>query len=338
MMSAEMSPEFDVTTSVSSVTKSFPMTYSTVSVVFNTAAGLAIFVLNALCFLSIISQGLHNEEIKFLFMAAYAAIDSLLGLCSIVQNLVVNLKAVYNHLDSVETVCFVTSSFIEALTKADTFCLLLLTVDQYMRIRLHMRYPLYATKRNAYIGLGLMSMVVAANVIALNVIMWHRAAQGCVSYGELSVWYDAYNQIVMFVIPLLAITAMHGRIFYMARKQLKKSRTLQGQVRMDHHPSSSVGSRRENTAQNYVSSTSSKRQWKAVVTLTVLVGILLVTWTPVNIVTMLFWLSSPIELQPYMVELFILFFYLNFLLNPVVYILRIPEVKRGIGKLMGKFC
>lgn len=65
-----------------------------------------------------------------------------------------------------------------------------------MRIELHMRYPIYATFRNACIAL-VGAFVLCSAHVAVSTFVWYRADEHC-NYLLLPRWYHIYTNVSVF--------------------------------------------------------------------------------------------------------------------------------------------
>ena len=198
--------------------------------------GFFSFVLNLICALVIFKERLHSNENRFFFMASLAVADTTLGLSLLVVQLV--------ELISVDKICSsVGTILLETAIVADVLCLCLLTCDQFMRIILHMRYPVYATFRNACIALSVVVCICLGHAILAVAMRAEGSVSRCPStYGDPTYdythgkWFYVYDIICYFILPLLAIIFMHGWILHVSRKQMKRLRTLAPMMRGAGNP------------------------------------------------------------------------------------------------------
>lgn len=336
--------------------------------------GIATCILNVICVVAILRGKLHKEENKFLFMLSLAVSDSVYGFLQFV--LAVIRRSMESH-----SLCFISTMLLDVTISVDILSLILLTTDTFLLIELHMKYHVYATRRNAYLALTGLLIVCLMEVIIIANLYSYNTNVKCDYIDMYPTWYHLCSAMFYFLIPLIAIMGMHLRIFHISRLQLKKMSVvdsiapqvrlnggevpitstnvtgqvgnqggnppLQGSVELFNIPStmsdrSNHGQHSQNdsgttcpTGQN----SRTRRHWKAVITLTILIGKLFCTWVPANIASILdVFVPDLYGNSGYIGRLLMdntdLLYMLNPLLNPLIYIVRMPRVKREIRKFI----
>ncbi|XP_026851660.2 trace amine-associated receptor 1b [Electrophorus electricus] len=120
------------------------------------------------------------------------------------------------------------------------------------------------------------------------------------------------TSMVSFFIPGLVMFGIYSRIYVVVRGQARSIDFLAGQLRMDSH--------RPGGFRN--------RAWKGTMTLSIVVGVFLICWTPFflcNIVDPFIGFSIPPELT----DALVWFGYLNSTLNPFIYAFLYPWFRKA---------
>lgn len=341
--------------------------------ILHSAIGIAMCFLNAICAAAIIRGKLHEEENRFMFMGSLAVVDSIFGFTLV-------LTATLNQCQTNSIVNFASNIAHEAVLAADPLCLCLMTADQFMRIELHMRYPVYASFRNACFALTGVLFLCSAQVVVVSFV-WYYSGEETFNYLLLPRWYHIYNIVVYFLVPLLLIVSIHMRIFYISWIQMKKVAHLAPMMSVGskcclrscdmgckHHDASVTTSRsinnfevstvhippprgsvqqskKHNTSagqavrpQGHNHSLKARKQWNAVITISVLVGVLLCSWVPPYLVANLFVFYPSLTVTSTVLgkifDFISTMYLINSLINPFIYIARVPEVKRQIKKMI----
>jgi hypothetical protein len=261
--------------------------------------------------------------------------------------------------DSGEVFCLLLNTFTQLAAGADVYSLLLLSIDQFMRIELSLKYPVYASRRNAYIAVGALLAFVSLNTIPF-IVIWTE--DNSCSYMESSpLWYQLSSRLTFFVIPLVVIVGMHGRILYLSINQMAQMKRLQistggkqfsGKVwccvigsrvssaniraegiTVDTSAASSDVPRHGVSSQQTL--TSPRKHWKATVTLLVLVGTIVLCWTPLNMCMLIINTTGTI-VSPHVLGVAVVLYMSNYCLAPIIYIVRIPEVKLELKRIFLK--
>ena len=310
------------------------------------ALGAAIIMLNGLCLAAMARGRLYNEANKFLFMGSLASINIPLGLLQITDNLPESTNfSAFN--DTIY--CYINNTVGHLGVCIQVFSLLLLTIDQYVQIEKPLMYTVYATRKKAYLALTVVSGMGVLNV-AMAYIIWETNGTGCQYAFAMPIWYLAYYIGFMMALPLSCIITVHVRIMGIAWKQAKKIASFQlSTYSAEGTTATGIQLSRRGTAEGaqHISQLQSeanpsrrtvkhpahlRAQLRSVLTISVMVGTFVCCWLPSTVAV------SLAKFHPGMVPLDILrvtsFVYsCNYLITPLIYIVRLKEVKREIRKM-----
>ena len=320
-------------------------------------------ILDIFCVVAIIRGGLHKEENRFIFMIFLSLGEMFTTLVFTVQFLT---GKTYFFLDLLSPFSLDTSScmglnYLSSLAiSLSVIGLLLLNTDQWMRIEFSLKYHAYATKKNVCILISVGSIYAILNFSAL-VLASFKVANHCDFVSGYPHWYYFYGVIAYTAIPVSLVSLMNGRIWYISIIQYRRMKHEQhlghfnagtaSQLQLQQHKLKDIDKEQRSTpSQIHLGirakmsrghrpkvSPPFKRHWKSTITVVILVGSLFLCWTPATVCMGLTAVGAA-KTSHMVMGVFTMIVMANYVLTPIVYIVRVPEVKRELKKIFQRCC
>ena len=327
----------EVTASIEITTTSEPKEEATLEKIFLTTIllleSVTAMTLDALCVVAIMKRRLHKEENRFIFMTVLALAEMLVALSFAVQfitgenYLLLNLLILFELGDIGCALLNCASTFAICMAM---LALLLLTTDQYLRIEFSLKYPTFATRRNAFIQISVAFAFVIFDVLLLIWVLSTNSGQQCSITWNFPPWYYIYGCLAYVLLPLSLIALMNGRIWYLSFVQQRNLKKMQPVSRVQSHTNNhgvhGSGDATERSSQGPNRNPPSSRHWKTTVTVAILVGSLVLCWTPMTL-SMALSVFEGVDFSQATLGFCAMISMVNYLITPAVYIIRIPEVK-----------
>ncbi|NXP65812.1 DRD1L protein, partial [Chloropsis cyanopogon] len=228
--------------------------------------------------------------------------------------------------------------------------LCLISVERYCAIANPFRYQRRVTRRVACVTIGvawLLSLLISFIPVQLQ---WHKDRElpsreqlglnGSAEEGScdpsLSRTYAISSSLISFYIPVAIMLGTYGRLFRIARRQLRRISSLEGPA--GHR--SCLGSPRETSLKD-----SLKKETKVLQTLSVIMGVFVCCWLPFFVLNCLEPFCDPELRVPgalpcvsrSVLSTFTWLGWANSALNPIIYAFN-AEFRRAFASLLGWGC
>ncbi|NWW68562.1 DRD5 protein, partial [Ifrita kowaldi] len=221
--------------------------------------------------------------------------------------------------------------------------LCLISLERYWAIASPFRCQGMVRPRVAFVAIGaawLLSLLISFIPVQLR---WHKeraqaALNGSAEQGgcdpSLGRTYAISSSLISFYIPVAVMLGTYGRLFRIARRQLRRVRSLE---RAAGHGRSCPGSPRETSLKN-----SLKKETKVLQTLSIIVGVFVCCWLPFFVLNCLVPFCAA-ELRgraarpcvsSTVLSAFTWLGWANSALNPVIYAFN-AEFRRAFASLLG---
>lgn len=310
-----------------------------------TAACLSLLVLstllgNALVCAAVLRFPHLRSKVTNLFVVSLAASDLLVAV------LVMPWRAASDVLGfwPFGAFCDLWVAFDITCCTASILHLCLISLERYWAIASPFRYQRMVTQRVAFVAIAaawLLSLLISFVPVQLR---WHkdRAQPGLNGSEEqgscdpsLSRTYAISSSLLSFYIPVAVMLGTYGRLFRIARRQLRRVRALE---RAAGHGRSCPGSPRETSLRS-----SLKKETKVLQTLSVIVGVFVCCWLPFFVLNCLVPFCDA-ELRGRgalpcvsgtVLSAFTWLGWANSALNPVIYAFN-AEFRRAFASLLGR--
>ncbi|NWX60177.1 DRD5 protein, partial [Promerops cafer] len=232
--------------------------------------------------------------------------------------------------------------------------LCLISVERYWAIASPFCYQRRVTQRVAFVTIGvawLLSLLISFIPVQLQ---WHKDRElpsreqlglnGSVEEGScdssLSRTYAISSSLVSFYIPVAIMLGTYGRLFHIARRQLRRISSLEGPA---GHARSCLGSGdcpRETSLKN-----SLRKETKVLQTLSIIMGVFVCCWLPFFVLNCLEpfcdaelrVLGAPPCVSRSALSTFTWLGWANSALNPIIYAFN-AEFRRAFASLLGRGC
>ncbi|NXR74484.1 DRD1L protein, partial [Pycnonotus jocosus] len=220
-----------------------------------------------------------------------------------------------------------------------TFCtasilhLCLISVERYWAMAEPFRHQRRVTRRVALVTIAvawLLSFLISFVPVQLQ---WHKAREqpGSAEEGScqprLSRSYAISSSLVSFYLPVAVMLGTYGRLFRLARRQLRRVCALErpGRPQCDHPGESSLRN-------------SLKKETKVLQTLSVIVGVFVCCWLPFFVLNCLVPFCAPGPARPCvsgaLLSTFTWLGWANSALNPIIYAFN-AQFRRAFSSLLG---
>ena len=261
--------------------------------------GIAILVLNTFVLILLIKSGYQHKESRNQLMVNVIVAGVITGTTIIIQ-FAVRMSGRTSY-----TSCVLTYNSQEVITYVVYLSLLFLNIDQALLITKPLRYPQLMTAK--CVLAAIVFSWVAPWIQVIIFFSLSEASDVCVKYSNLELItnqsFFIYLFIVQYSLPVFAIGVAQIKIMHVAFKQIRRIGNVQG----------------------WSTSRDGKRVIKVGITA-------LIIWagnglTGLPFYTLLFFLDSTPNVSTAH-DITLLIFYCSYLWNPIIYALRIKEVKR----------
>ncbi|NWS25884.1 DRD5 protein, partial [Polioptila caerulea] len=230
--------------------------------------------------------------------------------------------------------------------------LCLISVERYWAIANPFCYQRRVTHRVAFLAIGvawLLSLLISFIPVQLQ---WHKDREllsrqrfnGSVEVGScdssLSRTYAISSSLISFYIPVAIMLGTYGRLFRIARRQLRRISSLETPAGCARSCRGSSDCSRETSLKN-----SLKKETKVLQTLSIIVGVFVCCWLPFFVLNCLVPFCDP-ELgalgalpcaSPAVLSAFTWLGWANSALNPIIYAFN-AEFRRAFASLLGWGC
>ncbi|NWW22838.1 DRD5 protein, partial [Falcunculus frontatus] len=309
-----------------------------------TAACLSLLILstllgNALVCVAVLSFPHLRSKVTNLFVVSLAVSDLLVAV------LVMPWRAATDVLGfwPFGAFCDVWVAFDIMCCTASILHLCLISLERYWAIASPFHYQRTVTQRVAFVTIGvawLLSLLISFIPVQLR---WHKdrerpGSNGSVEEGScdpgLSSTYAISSSLISFYIPVAVMLGTYGRLFCIARRQLRRIRSLE---RAAGHGRSCPGSPRETSLKS-----SLKKETKVLQTLSIIMGVFVCCWLPFFVLNCLVPFCDP-ELRDAgalpcvsgtVLSTFTWLGWANSALNPIIYTFN-AEFRRAFASLLG---
>ncbi|XP_067659968.1 adenosine receptor A3-like [Haliotis asinina] len=246
------------------------------------------------------------------FIVNLAMADALTGL-------IVIYNSVYTMLEWKDVhECLFRFGLLIGVNMASVLSIMLLTVDRYVKIKDPFRHKRVFTSKRVTV-LNTSVWVLALTLAVLPVAGWNRSQvkQTCNFFTVFSTSY-LVTVVVIFVIPLVAIVTLYPQIYVLARKHAMAIHAQLCRTSSGNTPRSTL---------------------RFAKTVGIIIGMYILCWAPVGTYLLLVLIDRPL-VEETGVDLGAVLTYtagvgfLNSLINPLVYAIKIPAV----GKVFRRVC
>ena len=288
-----------------------PPLWALVVAILRILIGLLAIIMNGMLATLISIRRLYFKDNRFIFILALCVMDLLTGMGLVVRTAGSMVGGVHAYL------CLASILFLHSAGLLAAWGVFILSLDQFLHIQLPLVYVQWMTPDRVHLLMGSPLLLSLCN-IALLFMLWHDRSS-CDYFREIPFWYHILS--TAFYLAILAgASVLQTACLWVARQHLRH-------IQAANEAASAQGS---STSTNPVS------QMKTVKTLAAILGIFMLCWMPISIAnlsvsfnTQALW-SNPMAL--YAFNACLLLFYLNIILNPVVYALRLSELRMELMK------
>ncbi|XP_071078585.1 adenosine receptor A3-like [Haliotis cracherodii] len=266
--------------------------------------GITELVLNLIVLVALRSS---QEDASNSFIVNLAMADALTGL-------IVIYNSVYTMLEWKDVhECLFRFGLLIGVNMASVLSIMLLTVDRYVKIKDPFRHKrLFTSKRVTLLNTSV--WVLSLTVAILPVAGWNRSQEVKKTCKFFTVFSTSYlgTVVVIFVIPLVAIVTLYPQIYVLARKHAMAIHAQLCRTSSGNTPRSTL---------------------RFAKTVGIIIGMYILCWAPVGTYLLLVLLDRPL-VEETGVDLGAVLTYtagvgfLNSLINPLVYAIKIPAVGR----------
>ncbi|XP_058676241.1 D(1) dopamine receptor-like [Ammospiza caudacuta] len=308
-----------------------------------TAACLSLLILttllgNALVCLAVLRFPHLRSKVTNLFVVSLAVSDLLVAV------LVMPWRAASDVLGfwPFGAFCDLWVAFDITCCTASILHLCLISVERYWAIAEPFRHQRRVTQRLAFVTIAvawLLSLLISFLPVQLQ---WHKAREqlgfnGSAEEGScdpsLSRTYAISSSLISFYIPVAIMLGTYGRLFRLARRQLRGISSLETPVGQSDHP-------RETSLK-----TSLKKETKVLQTLSIIVGVFVCCWLPFFVLNCLVPFCDPDLHVPgaspcvsrAVLSTFTWLGWANSALNPIIYAFN-AEFRAAFTSLLGWGC